>query len=473
MVVLFPPPDLASCLVDKPLQTFEEACLEAADASHPLVLTQDVTLKDTIRLRSQQQLVIQGNAPHHATNDNHRPSISGNVHSLFLLNNKSSLILTNVDLIHTLQTDNHKEVGAAVNLRSKATLSATNCTIRSISGFSVWAVQKCQVNLTSCLLMSQARSPLVCFGNVNCTLTNCRIEKAGVHAICGRGCVRLRLQSCHIVDSAARAIYAYAGAAVHLEQCCISGTSHPHKAAIEVASMAPNSKDDVSTDSVSNSQTLKSTLTIGGSQIVDNCGVGIRLRGPVTYHETGTNILARNAGGNLELAQQESEEDKSLSPSNINKHNNSSPIRRDAAGSSFRRGDWYCQACESCVIGRAESCPSCGDTKALNGRLLTLNEIGLLNKGVDIRKTNPKNYLFKGLEVAWYFDGDDEKGWILYDKESCHRLEQLYQKFRNERVDSPVTLLSGGKYKVNVVTMEQVNVETHFLRMIRRQENLG
>ena len=78
--------------------------------------------------------------------------------------------------------------------------------------------------------------------------------------------------------------------------------------------------------------------------------------------------------------------------------------------------------------------------------------------------------------VTWLFDRDDDKGWLAYDEESCKLLEDMFQKYSNlgdsiNRKDAtdPIVFLQGGKYQVNVRSMEQINVQTQFPRLVRRR----
>jgi hypothetical protein len=80
--------------------------------------------------------------------------------------------------------------------------------------------------------------------------------------------------------------------------------------------------------------------------------------------------------------------------------------------------------------------------------------------------------------VTWLFDLDDDKGWQAYDEESCNILEGTFQKFSNldETMNSrkaidPLVFLQGGKYQVNVRSMEQINVQTQFPRVVQRRSS--
>ncbi len=119
-------------------------------------------------------------------------------------------------------------------------------------------------------------------------------------------------------------------------------------------------------------------------------------------------------------------------------------------------------------------CSRCSGVTKSQGRLLTVREISQLNQGIDIRSSLTTEQ--QHTTTTWWFDGDDEKGWIPYDEESCQQLEDVYQRF--QVVDTllskgplvPLVYLSGGTYQVNVSTMEQINVESQFLRLVQRRE---
>lgn len=404
-------------------ENFYEACMIAAETCRELHLTQDAVLGEIVRLKKRQQLTIRGFGNR----------ISGSLHSLFLLNNSSKLILDTIHLSHTMETEDHAKVGGAINLRYKSSLEMTRGSIWSSSGFCCWAVQKTSVQLVECDLHAPTRSACVVFGKPTCRLEKCTIANAGVHAVCARGDCSISLENCTISNSAARAVYAYANASVKMtNNCLVTGTLHPQKAAIEVSSAAAGGG------------TSSSSLFIQDCRIIDNAGAGIRIRGPVAEILQG-NTLERNYGGNIDYRGEE--EDKE-----------GGGLRRDEAGSSFRRGDWWCFQCQPNQVrkGKSDHCPQCGSEK-IKGRLLTVTEIKQCNQGVAETL---------GEKDTWWFDGDDE--WLPYDQESNSILEETYQNV----TASPTVFLRGGKYQVNIQTMQQVNVETQFPRLVRRGPDL-
>ena len=412
--------------------SFEELCYIAADTKRPLHLRQDIILKETITPRKRQVLHIQGdinNAQHpHCT-------ISGDLHSLFLLNNQSQLILTNIHLNQTLETSDHRKVGACVNLRYKSRLCMTDGILTSLSGFCCWAVQKSCIQLKNCKLEATLRSPVVCFGQPTCSLHKCCIQNAGVHGICARGACNIELDSVKIIDSAARAVYAYANANVHMKHCTVSGTKRPDKAAVEI-SAADGSL---------------SKICMENCRIFNNEGIGLLIRGEVECQVSEDCILEQNLGG--DMIKTESLQDDTL-PTSV--------MQRDASGSSFRQGDWYCPNCEprKVVIGGNEECPACQSVLD-NDCLLTIAEINQLNQGVVVMENDERP---ETLSIPrWEYDSDDR--WLPYDDESNQQLEEAYQQRPKGK---RIVLLQNAKYRVDIDNMEQVNVASQMMRLVRR-----
>lgn len=435
--------------------TLEELCQAAVATDRTVRLKENATLHSVIRLRQKQHLRIIG-----AYNElSSLTMISGSVHSLFLLNNSSRLTLRNINLDHTIDPKDHKDVGAAVNLRYKGQLELNHGRITSVSGFCIWAVQKSSVKVSKCHLEAPARSALVCFGQPKCHLKDCKIIKAGVHAVCARGACDITLLNCRIENSTVRAIYAYAKAKMTLEECVVTGTLRADKAAIEVAASASESEPSGAS----------SSITMKHCRVVDNIGMGVCLRGLVP-HVLEDNGIERNGGGNLVLLEEEDDNENMDSDGNTN--NASGLRRRDASGSSFRKGDWWCPKCipKTPVIGRLDQCPTCQSEK---GKPLTIQEITLLNQGTATVIENSKD---NSSNIVWWFDGGDDKRWVQYDVESCRLLERAFQENNgpsSRQQGAPIVKLRLGRanYQVNVQTMEQTNVESQFLRLVRRRQS--
>ena len=517
--------------VEEPNQPwrFEEACQEAIERKVPLFLSQDVVLSQTIHLKGQQSLHIVGSRHqyHDGTppqlqlqpqSQQERITITGALPSLFLLNNKNQLIIENVNLDHTLQTDDHKEVGAAINMRGKSKVVLKHSQVTSLSGFCVWAIQNSKVLLQDCRFMATTRSAIVCFGQTTCELYNCHVDQAGVHGLCARGTCQISLVDCVITQSAARGIYVYANASLMLQGCHVWGTLHPDKAAVEVSSMGCPTTSPT-TMSAKGSKT-SSSLVLKDCQIVDNQGAGVRIRGPIIHEEQGRNVVERNVKGNWDIILEHSE-DNGVEASSANlaqgrddihhstKTNTTTgllpPLRRDAKGSSFRRGDWLCSKCFQIVAaGRAtgqmvmeERCSNCSLLRGSpdEDRLLTMNEILECNMGIDIRQgwtlPLPNDEGSAAANIVWEFDGDDAKGWISYDATSSSFLEQAYTNMMNqEQADNmdvghnssqqvvpegshQLVNLQGRKYQVNLRTMVQINTKTQFPRYVRRRTTVS
>jgi hypothetical protein len=452
-------------------ESFEDACIAAADTGRKIVLLENVALSDSFRLRHHQCLDIEGIDPPDdgASKDSnisswkHKRTISGNVHSLFVLNNLSKLTLKNVTLLHTKASEDHREVGAAVNLRKKSELTMKHCFIRSHSGFCCWAVQKSNMDLTHCHLEARTRSAIVCFGQPKCRLSYCTISDAGVHAVCARGPCHVQLNHCLLQRSAVRALYAYANACVTMHDCHVTGTARSDHAAVEISALQSDEP-----------QSEKKSISIGASFVMRRCrvsknaGVGVCLRGPVR-HEMEENDLTENGGGNLEF-----EKEKKASTVGI------VPGQRDSSGSSYRMGDWWCSICtpKVAIMFSLSNCPCC-NSDISTGSLLTAEEVSRCN-----RQQGPASHAAASESAlsasTWWYDGDSaEKGWIPYDEESSQVLEAAFQRctrrdcnlYDTGPEDQGVVLLSGGKYQVNVMTRMQINVETQFPRLVRRISN--
>lgn len=480
--------------------TFLDAVRLAIELKIPLLLrSSHVTINSVLRLGSRQHLHIIGRHDEGSETTTTTTIIQGKVHSLFLLNNASRLTLDHVTLLHTLDPDDHRDVGAAINLRSKSQAEVRYSSIVSVAGFCVWTVQKTHIRMVDCTIYAMARSAIVCFGQSLCTLQQVTIHKAGVHALCARGACKIHLEECILRNNNVRAIYAYAQAQVELISCHIYQSQRPDKAAIEV--VAANSSSSTST-----SKLIVSSLTMRMCHVNDNAGIGVYLRGPVSY-ELQDNDISNNQGGNLvvhilEDSNDVEGDDGTSQTTTINRTTTATTTatttkesttiisyRRDETDSSFRKGDWWCPRCshpKRVVMGRLTHCPTCGADKVMGGILLTQQQILQCNQqglssiigrptSVNTSRTTevgaPSSTATAIAIASWWFDGGDEKGWLRYDDSSALCLERAYQQ-QQTRDDPLLVVVAGGRYQVNVQTMEQLNVETQMLRFVKRQMDL-
>ena len=218
-------------------------------------------------------------------------------------------------------------------------------------------------------------------------------------------------------------------------------------------------------------------LPMTGCKVIENAGVGVRIRGGVRHNlhpDNSSNHFARNLGGNEVDFRAASDEDQGSNGGQIGS-NSKSPsnehVQRDAAGSSFRKGDWWCPKCvpKNIVHGSKDSCPGCSSEKEV-GKLLSSEEVIHLNRG------GSSNQAMARTAPTWWFDGDDA-GWLPYDTESSEALESAFQALScldEEGADATknnqIVLLSNGRYRVNLETMEQINTDSHFLRLVQRRE---
>lgn len=193
-------------------------------------------------------------------------------------------------------------------------------------------------------------------------------------------------------------------------------------------------------------------------------------------------------------------------------------LQRDPSGSSFRKGDWWCSGCvpKKILQGSKDYCPRCRFKKS-DGKFLSAEEVIKLNRnGVLIERDSTTNIVLPSItnitanntqienaeepneaivspveaSPTWWFDGDDA-GWLPYDTESNQKLESAFRSFRclkknaaravevekmNQEMlkrafGSKIVSLSAGRYSVNIETMEQINTDSHFLRLVQRREN--
>jgi hypothetical protein len=524
--------------------TFEEACQFAVETHRTLFLLQDIKdLPDTILLRKREHLTIRGegrriqeaskqqeissSSSSSSSSIKKRIQISGKIHSLFLLNNHSKLTLHDIELVHE-DVDDGSQVGAAVNLRYKSSTQIENCSIISHAGFCCWAVQKSSIDLRQCYLHAPLRSALVCFGNAKLLTNECTIMKSGVHGVCARGECQIKLINTSILHSAVRGLYAYANASVDLHGCTVSGTCRKDMAAIEVSSAVKTTASTITTPTTPSStsdrnnsnnnsnkkkkndnniiiqQQKTSSLIMDGCNVVDNAGVGVRIRGGVRHNlimkesesesesiipcsnNNNNNIIIRNLGGNdidFRLSSAEEEEEKEDNNNTNNRHQSNQQPQRDSSGSSFRKGDWWCPNCipKRIIQGSNDSCTFCKIEKK-HGNLLTTDEVLSLNRGEHVA-----SQVLEKISPTWWFDADGDVGYIPYDVESSQKLENAFQALHldstttttaKEKEDQQllchnhnrIVMLSGGRYSVDVQTMEQINIESQFLRLVQRRE---
>ncbi|KAL3928459.1 MAG: hypothetical protein SGBAC_012643 [Bacillariaceae sp.] len=412
------------------LLLLHQACSLAVETKRPLHLTTSfLKLEETIVLRRQETLTIVGDYNifnNNVDQDDHAEAtksviIEGDsLHSLFILNNFSRLQLRHIHLKHTMEPTSssgdgigdHRQVGAAINLRKKSSLSMQHGSIHSTCGFCLWVVQKSKVHLQECKLHATLRSPLVCFGQPTVCLKACQIVDAGVHGLCARGEVQVLLEECTIRDSASRAIYAYAQASVTLIFTHISGTLRQDKAAIEVSAAAGGSTTEKEGEQ-NNVPTKpgkkkgksghvkippKSTLIMKDCKVSENAGIGVLIRGDVDC-ELVNMEWRNNAKGDFvetKALQNNDEKDDNEQEQNTPDEAHTSfvaetatttknisttifGLKRDPSGaSSFRQGDWWCPKCYEdwyyssqlltmsnpvvIMAGKVE-CPTCGFNK--------------------------------------------------------------------------------------------------------------
>lgn len=112
--------------------TFLAMIEEATTQCTPLSLhNKRVTVSKAVKLKRSDALIIQGG------------TIIGESHSIFAIgtcrnHGPPALTLDHVKLVHTKQSDDRREIGAAVFIMGKAHVLIIDSTIYSIAGFGLW-----------------------------------------------------------------------------------------------------------------------------------------------------------------------------------------------------------------------------------------------------------------------------------------------------------------------------------------------
>lgn len=399
--------------------TFENACVAAISSGESLLLASGTTavLTTEVRLRGDQHLTIAGEAP--------GCSIKGNTWCLFVVGKRSKLEITGIEIQHFQVNDNHRELGAAIQATNRGVVFLDSCTVTSVSGFGIWTVLSAQVVLKSCEVVTPARSACVCFGNSHLSMMDTLVVGAGVHAVCARGAVQVKLERCRIEHSVYRGIYAYANAKVELNGCVVTGTVRSDHAAIEAHALQLGEA---------------AAIVVRNSIVEGNAGVGLRLHGNVDTVLEG-NTVRDNGGGGFDI-----------------EFHTETAIARRPKISAARIGDWRCNACQNIeaevLFCKQLTCPRCGGAKE-DGTALSEREVILLNR-IDL-----------GVCGVWEYDAGQV--WKRFDTASDKALEDAYQRQRIN-VDEPaeVVLLGDGKWAVDLGKMQQLNIKTQMMRLVRR-----
>lgn len=227
--------------------TFQEAVSDAIRTGLPINISERhiVRLEDSILLKDNDTnlRIIGCNA-----SNSSRPVIESVGHSLIQISGKrSSLYLENLIMHHTRGDSDRKNIGAVVFASSNVTCHINNCEIRSLHGFSIWAVQRAQFIISRSRISSLARSGCVAFGHATLSLEDTTIHDCHQHGICLRGRCQLSMKSCSVVGSGHRGIYGYEHAKILIQDSSVDYTQCSHLAAIEVKGFGTAS-DDVDSD---------------------------------------------------------------------------------------------------------------------------------------------------------------------------------------------------------------------------------
>jgi len=142
------------------------------------------------------------------------PTITGGAacHSLFQVQDKARLELTDVRLLHAAEEQEEQvekeeagevaedpndsgaplgrgpsSVGAAIMLNNKGSAGLRRCEVESSHGIGLWLVQKSRAQVVGCSLGPVGRSGAALFGQSEATIMQSLMRKCGAHGVCARG----------------------------------------------------------------------------------------------------------------------------------------------------------------------------------------------------------------------------------------------------------------------------------------------
>ena len=214
--------------------SFQDAVDEACACNGSLLISAGtrIYLTTTIVIKSKNcELKIYG------ATDGEPPIVESAGHCIFqFMGKKVRVHVENLVLKHVAESDDKKEIGAAVFCLCDSSIILQNCDVGSTNGFCVWTVQRSMCTIDTCTIRSTCRSGCVAFGKSSLRIESSSIEDCGQHGVCLRGTCSLLMNHTALLRCRVRAVYAYDKAHVYLQHCRITGTLDPLSAAIEIRS---------------------------------------------------------------------------------------------------------------------------------------------------------------------------------------------------------------------------------------------
>lgn len=175
-----------------PEAEFLEALHEKAKAGKALDLRgRTVHLYGVIKLARSESAVVDGG------------TLIGHGHSIFSIGTDRqqgppALTLRSVTLLHLLESEEKKDIGAAVFVMGRARVEIFECSLSSIGGFALWLKHDASVVIVSSKLRRAGRTGAACFNRASLTMSDCSISDSNIHGICLRGDASVSLERCSI-----------------------------------------------------------------------------------------------------------------------------------------------------------------------------------------------------------------------------------------------------------------------------------
>jgi hypothetical protein len=465
--------------------TFELAAAAAIEEARPLRLAAEVhvVLTESFHMKQSSGCLYIVGSPGvvAAAGSAGRPIIEGSGHCVFhVAGRKAKLVLQNIDLRHTCDRPDKRDIGAAVFVMKKTVASLRGCSVSSANGFCVWAVQTGHVELEGCAPITAAsRSGCVVFGSAELSLTECRLVRCAQHAVCIRGRSRLRLRGCEISDCGVRGVYAYNNVAVDMLDCAITGTASAAHAAVDFYSSADGAP-------ASKWPLLPLSLRMQRCTVSDNAGVGLRGVGCEGIQRQVEDCrFERNAGGGQLWVSAETEAFTAIT------HEHSGEAAGGDGGSSGSAG-------ARCYRGGGgggddELASDYGGGKGGGNSGGGGGAGGAASSGEGGTGACEEVGAEMAELAAWEFEVDDSasqsgvRGWRSYDAVSSRLLEQGWGDLQAQLASTAdvqyndaelatkakIALRIGGvnrgvEYECDLLHLEQTNLATFHSRKIRR-----
>ena len=220
-------------------ESFHHACDDAIMNNKTIEIANNTTIiiDNTILIKSNgKTLIILGKCN---DDNNDRPKIIGSGHSVFQIGGrKTSLHLENVIITHDCSRSDKADIGACIFGLYRSTISITNCSLSSIFGFSVWAVQQCIISISNSYIHSKNRSGCVIFGKSKATFNNVIINDCKQHGLCSRGETDVCITNSSISNCGVRGVYSYHNVTLTMLNCIITNTISKNASAIDCWSIS-------------------------------------------------------------------------------------------------------------------------------------------------------------------------------------------------------------------------------------------